>query len=154
MLRIGWTLAVGMASPTAQAADWTPTAEESALLLALSSRDAPASCEVLEATVAAPVASLSAIVTHVTMPPWAGMRAADCLIKRHGAEVAADLDRWVTRPELKGLGTLVLSQIDVLPADVALAVARRAVSAGPDPVDARRRLGQSTRPEIRALATP
>ena len=53
-----------------------------AVVLALSSRDA-VSCESLEALTTTPTATLVEVVDTVQMPPWAPMRAANCLIEHH-----------------------------------------------------------------------
>ena len=71
---------------------------------------------------------------------WAPMQAADCLLKGHALEVREELDGWVTDPALKGLGRLVLVQLDTLPLEVAVPVAKRALAEGPDPSLAKERI--------------
>ncbi len=140
--------------PSAFAAEtWAPTPAETELVRALSARDGAPSCAELEAMVPAPVGSLQSIVEHVTMPPWVGMRAADCILAGHAAESRTLIESWVTRPELKGLGILTLGRLDAMPADIATAIATKAIEAGPDTADARKRVARSSRPEIAALAT-
>src|SRR5688500_16900831 len=78
-----------------------------AVVHALSMRD-PVSCERLEALTPTPVETLLAVVDTVTMPPWAPMRAAACLLEADALDVRDRLDGWVTEPALKGLGRLVL----------------------------------------------
>lgn len=147
-------LALVVSGSTALAADaWTPSAPEAELIRALSARDGAPSCAELEAMVPAPVTSMQAIVEHVTMPPWVGMRAADCLVTGHATEIRPVIEGWVTHPDLKGLRILALGQLDAMPADVAVAIATKAIQAGPDAADARRRVARSSRPEIAALAT-
>src|SRR5687768_909678 len=96
---------------------------------ALSIRD-PVSCDQVEALTTTPVETLLAVVDTVKMPPWAPMQAADCLVKRHPADVKDRMDLWVTDPALKGLGRLVLNALDVMPVEVAVPVARRALAEG------------------------
>ena len=156
MLRFTVPVLAMLASPVAMAAEpvaWAPTAAEAALVQALSLRDGSPPCRELEALVPAPVASLQAVVHHVTMPPWVGMRAASCLITGHATETRPALELWVTDPELRGLGILVLGSLDTMPVELATDLATRAIQRGADPADARRRVARSTRPEIAALAT-
>lgn len=120
-----------------------------AVTLALSSRDA-VSCESIEALTATPTATLVEVVQTVQMPPWAPMRAADCLIERHPLEIREQLDQWVTDPNLAGLNRLVLGKLDVMPVEVAVPVARKALE-GSDPELARARVGASKVAEVRAV---
>lgn len=122
---------------------------DAAVLRALSSRD-PVPCAQVEALSAAPREALEAIVDTVTAPPWAPMRAAQCLIDGHAAAAQARFERWVEDPALKGLGRLVLGQLDRLPVEVAVAVSRKAL-AGSDPALARERIAAAQAPELRAL---
>jgi hypothetical protein len=119
------------------------------LARALSSRH-PLPCEELEALVPEPVVALRWAVDHVAQPPWAGMRAAECLTRRHPVEVVADLERWVTDPALKGLGRQTLALLPEVPLEVALVVARRSLE-GPEPTMAREKLAADPRLEVRAL---
>lgn len=119
---------------------------------ALSSRD-PISCTEVESLTPTPVETLSSIVDTVPRPSWVPMRAADCLIRGHAADVQPQLERWVVAPELKGLGRLVLGSVDTLPVQIAVTVMRKAL-AGSDPVLATERARLSTVSEIRTLVTP
>lgn len=132
----------------AVAADPDPAAFDR-VLKALSSRD-PVACETVEALTPTPAATLLAVVDTVQMPPWAPMIAADCLIRRHPADVRDRLGEWVTAPELAGFGRLTLGALDALPDDLALEVAKKAL-VGSDPEFAKKKLAGSTRPEVRAL---
>ena len=116
---------------------------------ALSNRHAQP-CDVVEALTPNPVASLRYAVDHVPMPPWAGMRAAECLARGHAEEVQADLERWVSDPELRGLGRQTLALLPDLPVPVAVAVGRKALE-GPEAVAAKERLLADERPEVRAV---
>lgn len=133
--------------------DWTPTPDEQKLVQALSSHDGPPSCDDLDAMVDDPVASLERVVEHVTMPPWAGMSAARCLIVNHPQSAEPTISQWMDDPEKLGLAKLVLLSVDQLPEPMALDVARVALR-GPHAVEARKRLPKSTRPAVRALVTP
>lgn len=141
-----WTLVVGVAAAEPENVE--------AVVRALSMRD-PVSCARIEALTPAPVDTLLSVVDTVKMPPWAPMRAADCLLERHAIDVEERLDRWVTDPALTGLGRLVLARIDRLPLEVAVPIARRALAEGSDPALARERVLAAARPEVKALvATP
>ncbi|MBA2320208.1 MAG: hypothetical protein H0V89_03545 [Deltaproteobacteria bacterium] len=144
------TAAWGAPAPGTSA--WTPSAQEEALLQQLSLRDGSPACAEMEVGLSDPRASWKAVVDHVSMPPWAPMRAADCLISGHSAASRADLVGWVTRPELKGLGLLALGRLDVMPQDVATEVASAAITRGPDPAGARVRVARSANPAIAELA--
>ncbi len=124
--------------------------EADSLRRALSMRH-PVPCVELEAGLAEPVSALRWAVTEVQQPPWAAMHAAECLTRGHAAAVQADLVRWVTEPELMGLGRQTLALIDVVPVEVALPVARAAL-AGPVADKALETVKTDARPELRALA--
>jgi len=111
----------------------------------------PVPCEQLLAQTDTPVETLLHVVDHTTMPPWAPMRAAECLMEAHASEIQPRLDSWVTTPELKGLGRLTLGKLDHLPLAVAEAVGRKALTEGTEPERARRALVASSRAELRAL---
>jgi hypothetical protein len=133
---------------TAGAADLDPE-----LVRALSARDAVA-CEALLSDRQAPAADLLAVVDQITMPPWAAMRAGSCLVRHHGAEVQVQLAQWVVKPELKGLGWVVLDGLDHLPEPLAIELAQSALATGPDPDGARVRIAKSTRPALSSLVKP
>jgi hypothetical protein len=120
-----------------------------ALVFTLSSRD-PVACSTLEA----PIEVWREVVWSTQGPPWVPMRAAQCLIERHAEAAQADLSAWVIDPEARGLGLLVLGQLDRLPAGLALDLARRALDQGPDPERARKRIATCVHAEVRALVTP
>ncbi len=123
------------------------------VLRALSNRH-PLPCADIEALSPTPVDTLLHVVDEVTMPPWAPMRAAECLVAGHALEVRAHLQRWVVAPELKGLGRLVLGELDRLPVEVAVEVARKAVTEGPEPELAKEKAAACALPEVRAVVEP
>lgn len=124
---------------------------DASVVRALSGRDA-VSCATIEALVPDARAALEEVVDTVQMPPWAPMRAAQCLIDGHAAEVQPRLEAWVTDPALKGLGRLVLGSLDRLPVAVAVPVAQKAL-VGADPELATERVRAAVAPEVRALVT-
>jgi len=107
-------------------------------------------CDDLGAGSPTPAVALLYVVDNVAMPPWAPMRAAQCLVDNHAAEATEALQDWVTTPELRGLGRLVLGQLDALPVAIAVPVARAALR-GSDPALARQRVGASGVSEVRSL---
>jgi hypothetical protein len=139
---------------TAVASPLELTAEQKTIHRALSLRDGAPPCEQVESLSKTPVDDLKFMVAHVTAPPWVGMRAAACLIARHPTEIAAELDTWVTDPNLVGLGILTLNRIDALPVDIGTMVAALALDNGPERIGAKKRLARSERPEILKLVTP
>ncbi|HHO54292.1 MAG TPA: hypothetical protein ENK18_26335 [Deltaproteobacteria bacterium] len=108
-------------------------------------------CAEVEALTPVPVPALLYVVEQVARPPWAPMRAAVCLLEGHASEIEAQLQLWVTSPELLGLGRLVLGRLPVLPVPTAVELARRALSEGPEPERARATLARSEVIEVRAL---
>jgi hypothetical protein len=135
------------AAPTGYA----PSADEAAMIRLLSTKDSPPACGDVEALSPSPVSALQHIVVGVSRPPTVAMRAADCLIVGHGAEVPAVLQQWVVDPNTRGLALLVLDRLDRVPAPVALEVAKAALS-GPHAGLASPRIARSAYPEVKALA--
>jgi hypothetical protein len=128
-----------------------PTASQLAVHRALSARHTPG-CAAADALTAEPVTDLVVIAETATSPPWASLRAAQCLVEGHAAPAQPRLEAWVTDPDRRGLGVVVLTALGRAPLEVALPVARKALAEGPDPADVRRRLLRSEVPELRALA--
>jgi hypothetical protein len=135
--------------PVREAAEASPSQE--AIIQALSVREPAPTCGGLAALSAAPADDLAWVVTNVTSPPWAGMKAAECLVLEHTEAARPLIDAWVTDPRLKGLGWVVLKHLDAMPRPMALEIAQLAVDKGPDPAGARRRIRRSKVPEIQAL---
>jgi hypothetical protein len=145
---------IALAPSALASTDWAPTAAETELIHQLSARDGSPSCASLEALVPDPVASFEHLIDHVQMPPWIGMRAAECLMIGHPVEAKPLMLGWVVNPEMKGLSIEALSLLDQLPVEVAVEVARKAISAGPNPEDARARVARAKNPQIAACAAP
>jgi len=143
--------AVSAPSVEPEASGPAPDAAAEAVYRALSIRDPAPTCEGVEALTETPVETLLFVVDNAQQPPWAGMRAAECLISRHAVAAQSSLTAWVSSPETKGLAILALNQLDTMPLEVSLTVARAAL-VGPDVESARTRIGRSTIPEIKALA--
>jgi len=134
------SLALGSPPP------WTPSPDEAALLQVLSLRDGTPSCGELVSMVPDPTTSLLHIVDNVTMPPWAPMRAAICLIDKKEAEIEPQLREWVTQPQKLGLAKLVLRRAHTLNPTRAKTLselsltsenrdtARQILSVSPDPI--------------------
>lgn len=140
-------------SPQATADTPTPTADQQAVYKALSPRHEAPSCDALDAMSEDPVATYAFVIEHAQQPPWAGMRAARCLMVNHPTEAKPHMAKWVTSPEHRGLAILAVQQLDELPLDIATEIATLALTEGPD-VDAMRgRIARNGRPEIAALAT-
>ena len=135
------------------ASDWAPSPDDLAVHKALTARHWDGDCATVEALATEPVQTLQNIVDHASAPPWAPMRAATCLLRGHATEKQAEIERWVTEPELLGLGILTLQQIDDLPEAVALSVAERALASGQTELDAQERLSSAKLDSIRALVT-
>ena len=141
---------IAMAEPPA-AERPAPTASQEQVYRAFSVRDPVPSCETVEAMSETPVVDLLFVVEHATQPPWAAMRAAQCLVRRHSAEVQPQIESWVSTEATKGLALMTLGLIDELPSEVGLSVAQRAL-AGPLADVARPRIAKATDPELQKLA--
>ncbi len=133
---------------------WVPSPAFVDAARALSARDGAFDCAAVEALATDSVALLRELVDHAQNPPWVAMRAADCLVTGHAVEAAADLDAWVVDPERRGLGILVLGRLDVLPEPMAISLAQRAMTAGPNPTSAKRRIERATSAAVRAVVAP
>ena len=144
MLFITLTIALAQSQGEAPSTDGPAGLED--VTHALSYRHAKP-CSELEALTTTPVATLRHVVQEVQMPPWAPMRAAECLQRNHAQEVRDDLLRWVSEPEMKGLGRQVVGLLDVLPEPLAVEVAREAL-VGPVAERARVVMARDTRPGI------
>ncbi len=146
--------ALALATPVAaDDAAWSPSVDDEAVYQALSIRDPVPSCEQVEALVPQPVAALRNVVAHAQLPPWAPMRAAHCLISRHGSEVESDLLAWVGQEETLGLGLLVLDEVELLDEELGLRVAKAALT-GPLAAKAQERLAGCGSAALRALVQP
>ena len=130
------------ASASAPAAD--------AVVEALTARH-PVPCAEVEAHATDPVAELRWVVDHVQRPPWAPMRAADCLIQHHASEVGGLLRAWVTDPEKRGLGRLVVARLHVVPVAQAIELGNLALERSSEPARVKRTLARSPSQELRAL---
>jgi hypothetical protein len=130
------------------------TPSQQAMHKALSGRDVSPPCEQLEALSDTPLEDLKVMVERVSAPPWAGMRAAQCLVDRHPDAIGEELDRWVTDPALVGLGILVLNRLDDLPVATAIRVASLALEEGAPRLDAKKRVSAAARQEVRSLVQP
>ena len=134
-----------------EAAAHTFSAEAEAIIRALSVRDPVPACADIEALTQTPVPTLVEVVDHATMPPWVGIRAADCLVQNHSAEIEAELLSWVSTPQTKGLAILALNQLDVMPSELAVKVATTAVE-GPLAATARPRIARASDETLKAIA--
>lgn len=149
-----WWMSLALATATPEPAE--PAVVEASLNLemwhVLSARHAPA-CDRVSATSDDAVADLLRIVDEVTMPPWAPMRAADCLVREHAKVpvVTGALREWVVDPAHMGLARLVVTRIDALDPTLAVDLASRAWAADIDRPFLKRHLGRSLRPEVRAV---
>lgn len=133
-------------------ATWAPTAEQEAVYRALTVRHDPPACEQLDALTTDPVGTYLYLVQHAQQPAWVSMRAASCLMLSHTEAATPHLRQWVVNPDTRGLGILVVGQLDRLPLELATELATRALTEGPDPEGMQRRLRRLETPELVALA--
>ena len=141
----------GAAEATTPLAPPKPTAEQRALYNALKVRDSGPSCDELTALSQDIASDLIWIVDNAKQPPWAGIRAARCILSDHLEAKATDVDAWVVDPEKKGLALLTLSMLDEVPETAAVRFATLALD-GPLAEDARARLADSVHPAVANMA--
>lgn len=141
----------GVAGATTPLAPPKPTAEQRALYDALKARDGGPSCDELAALSQDIASDLIWIVDNAKQPPWAGIRAARCILSDHLEAKATDVDAWVVDPSKKGLALLTLSMLDEVPEPAAVRFATLALN-GPLADDARARLVDSVHPAVANLA--
>jgi len=110
--------------------DWPGTESQLAMYRALSVKDPDPSCADVEALDPEPLAGLQFIAEKIAMPPYAGMRAANCIATGHAEEAADILVGWMGDPNFGGLVRLALQHVDSWPEPVATRV-REAALAGP-----------------------
>lgn len=129
----------------------TPTAEQDAVYKALSMRHDTLSCDQLDAMSSDPLGTYLFLIEHAEQPAWVGMRAASCVMENHAEAAQPELQRWVTSSDTRGLAILAMDRLDSLPLAIALDLATRALTDGPDPEGMRKRIAKSTVPELAAL---
>jgi len=133
-----------MWSLAAQAAPPAP------LVQALSARHGVEDCKRLEAHSETLEADLNRVVREVTLPPWAPMNAAICLIEEHHASSKDALLGWVQDPQQTGLARLVFRRVNRLPDATAIDLMQHALN-GPHREEALVAAQADTRASIRAL---
>lgn len=132
--------------------EWNPTAEQQAVYKALLVRHDAPSCDALDGMSADPVDTYRYLVDHASQPAWVAMRAARCLMVNHPDAAKADMQRWVTDPQAKGLAILTMTNLDALPLPIATELATLALTDGPDPDAMRKRIQRAENPQIQAIA--
>lgn len=141
---------VALSAVPAMADDYTFSAEEQAVYDALLRRDGAPTCDELAGMTLDPVGTYRVMIEHAVMPPWVGVRAADCLVTEHSVAAREDLEAWVQDPELLGLALIALNGLDKMDHEVAMGVARAALE-GPLAEQAGDRILKSMDDEIRGL---
>ena len=132
---------------------WTvvaAAAPPSSLVTALSDRHGVEDCRRLAQHTDDLAVDLKQVVDHVTLPPWAPMNAAICLIEEHHSESLSTLRGWVQRPDTRGLARLIFRRIESLPEDTARELLRHAL-AGPHRDEALVAVQADVRTSIRTL---
>jgi len=96
------------------------------------------------------IASDFRLVVKKTQPPWAAMRAAQCLVQLHGPSSMGLMSDWLTDLDSLGLAVLVMRNLDGMSPDLALRLAKVAKE-GPYRAQAQRRLALSNHRQVAAL---
>ena len=132
--------------------DTTPSSaaeskEELSLDKILSAHDDTA-CRELPYRTKEPWVELNVIVEEVLQPPWAGMRAATCMIESY-PEASKDLFLgWMMDENKKGLAYLLAANIDRFPVEAALALVQAALD-GPHAQGCKTRFMNSEQSAVR-----
>ncbi|MFT6818632.1 MAG: hypothetical protein ACJATT_002449 [Myxococcota bacterium] len=110
---------------TAQAEPLTPD-----ITTALTPRHTGANCDAIHALgpLSSVVPALVETAETVAMPPWVGTRAAHCVSELISVDTLAHdaAIRWVSDDTRAGYGLIILDNLDSLPTDQALPLARLA----------------------------
>ncbi len=93
--------------------------ETEPLLRLLSVRDQGPPCSTLIEFSDQLQTDLMRIVQDSPKPPWAPMRAANCLIELYPLESKAEFVRWMQSEDTMGLALLLSNQMSILPAELA-----------------------------------
>jgi hypothetical protein len=93
---------------------------------------------------------LGQVISEVQMPPWAGMRAAQCMIDLYPERGKAEFTKWISGPNTKGLASLLANQFDSLPTPMAIELVKVGFD-GPYEDYIRLRLARSKNPELLGL---
>ncbi len=103
-------------------------ADDDALYSALARRDPVVTCHELSVLAAEPVTDLVRMAETLELPPWAPMRAAECVVTHHAGEASDVLQRWVVDEQRAGLAKLVLRRLKHIPEEQAVALTRTALT--------------------------
>jgi hypothetical protein len=123
---------------------------QKSLIRQLSMRDGSPSCESLSKGNDEFQRDLKIIVEHVTHPPWAGMRAASCVIELYPEQSLNTFEEWMTQENTMGLAYLLSSKLSEMPESIAIPVAEAGLS-GPHSKGVLERIRLNQSPEIKAL---
>jgi len=110
--------------------DWPGTETQLAMYRALSVRDPDPVCADVEALDPEPLAGLQLIAEKIAMPPYAGMRAATCIVTGHAEDGVDIISDWMANPKFGGLVRLALQHAAEWPDPVFEQVSKAAL-AGP-----------------------
>lgn len=131
-------------------ADAPPGAE--ALVRHLSAHDGSPGCDPAALGITGdPAEAFLYVAEHVSMPPVAPMRAAECLVSGHAAAAEPTLTAWMSDPRSEGYARLVVAAWGTLPPDLAVRLARAGL-AGPHRDLVAASLAGAPTPELRSLA--
>ena len=119
------------------------------LVRMLSRRDG-VECEDLERGLADPVSSLLEVTRTIEQPPWVPMRAATCVIERHGPESVDVLLNWLSDSTTPGFALLVLQRLDLFEQVIAVKLAKKALE-GPHGEAAPEHIRKASNPEVRRV---
>jgi hypothetical protein len=118
------------------------------LILQLSAHE-PTECAKLT-FIDEPLIALNRVVETVTHPPWASMRAANCMVDLYPLEAKVYFIEWMETSNTKGLAYLVAGRLDEFPIDTAMDIARVGLS-GPHSAGIASRLLSLQSEDLRTL---
>ena len=129
-------------------------ADLAAVVKRLSVQHPSEDCAALTEGLAQPTVALRRAVEEVATPPWVGIIAGKCMVRRYAVEAESTLAGWLVDPELAGLSRVLSRELAGV-SDEAVAI-RLATSAlrGPAKDVATEALRADPRPALQALVAP
>lgn len=124
---------------------------QKSLIRQFSMRDGSPSCEILAEGNDEFQGELNFIIEHVSHPPWAGMRAASCVIELYPEQSLNTFEAWMTQENTMGLAYLLSSKLSEMPQMIAIPVAEAGLS-GPHSKGVLERIRLNDSPEIKSLS--
>ena len=143
----------GLAQALTPVAPQKPSETQTALFNALKVRHEAPLCSSLADLSENVADDLVWLVDNAKLPPWVGIRAAQCVVREHTEAKADTIDTWVSDPKYKGVAMLTFGLLDELPEAAAIRFTTIALES-PMADEARKRLADSAHLSVANLVNP